>query len=226
RADLDRGGLVVAAGQREAELVEGVVDQRLAGHQQHARLGQVADVAHRLAGHRIGDRNLPVGLAPPCAPEFLHHAGALAVVASSPRPAKLRSALTAACHARSTRRPRSAVTRRAWPLAIIRARLSRVCSATRWPRWLTNRALSVIRLYQDRRRRTTSPCWLTTNSSQQPNGSTLSWSYCACSSAVRCGSFGFSARTLSSPRRTRALSFIASSVREAGSSASSSALAV
>src|SRR5690606_3488189 len=150
RADLDLDRLAVGRRQRKAELVQGVVDQRLAGHQQHPRFRQVADVPHGLPGHGIGDRDLLVGLAPPCAPEFLHHAGAFAMAGPSPRPAKLRSALIAACHARSTRRPRSAVTRRAWPAAIIRARLSSVCSATRCPRWLTNRALSVIRLYQDR----------------------------------------------------------------------------
>src|SRR5699024_186060 len=178
--DLDRRGLAVAAVQREAELVERVVGQRPAGQQQHPRLRQVADMAHHLVGHDVGDRDLAAGLASFRAPEFLFHAGVPAVVVPSPRPAKLRSALTVACQARSTSRPRSAVTRRAWPAAIIRARLSRVCSDTRWPRWLTNRALSVMRLYQDRRRRTTSPCWLMVNSTQQPNGNTRSWSFWVC----------------------------------------------
>src|SRR5690606_11691554 len=136
----------------------------------------VADVADDLARHRVGDLDRLVRLAPPGAPEFLGHAGALVVAGSSPRPAKLRRALTAACQARSTRRPRSAVTSRTCPAEIIRARPSRLCSATRWPRWLTNRALSVMRLYQDRRRRTTSPCWLVVNSIQQPNGSVRSCS--------------------------------------------------
>ena len=65
-------------------------------------------------------------------------------------------------------RIRRIATTRAWPLAISLDRASRVISDTRWPRWFTNSALSVTVLYQDRRRRTVSPCWLVVNSIHVP----------------------------------------------------------
>src|SRR5207342_807720 len=160
--------------------------------------------------HRVGD------LAPPRAAKFVDHAVPSCGVLLPP-PAKLRSALSAPCHARSTRRPLSAVTTCACPIAIMRARLSSDCSPTRWPRWLTNKALSVTGLNHDRRRRTRSPCWLLTNSNQVPKGRVRRCSYAACSSLLRGAIFG-RGDSESSPRRPRALSFIASSVREAGSS--------
>src|SRR5690606_21203964 len=168
------GGAVV---QGEAELVQRVVGQRLAGHQQHPGLGQVADPADDPPGHRVGHQDRAGSLAPLGAPELVHHAGAPPDSASrSPRPAKLRRACIAACQARSTRRACPAVTIRAWPAAIILATLSSDCSPLRCPRWLTNSARPVTGLNHDRRRRTTSPCWLVTNSIQVPKGSTLSCS--------------------------------------------------
>src|SRR5690606_14255059 len=159
--------------QREVQLVQRVVGQRLAGDQQQAGLGQVADPAHHPLGHRVGHHDGVGGLAALGAPEFLVHA--CASVPSSPRspsPAKLRKACIAACQARSTRRAWPLVTIRACPEASSRATLSSDCSPMRWPRWLTNRALPVSRLYQESRRRTVSPCWLVVNSIQVPNGST------------------------------------------------------
>src|SRR5690606_5904216 len=125
---------------------------RLAGDQQHPGLGQVADAADHPPGHGVGHLDGAGGLAPLGATELVHHAGLPSPPASrSPRPAKLRRACIAACHARSTRRAWPAVTIRAWPAAIIRATLSSDCSPVRWPRWLTNRARPVIGLNHDRR---------------------------------------------------------------------------
>src|SRR5690606_36103863 len=176
RADLD-GGLAAARGQAEAELVQRVLHQRRAGHQQHAGLGQVADAADHALGHRVDHEDGVAGFAAPGAAELVDHAGVSPASGSaSPRPAKLRRVRSAACQARSTRRPRSAVTMRACPAAIFLAIASSECSPTRWPRWFTNSAVPVTGLNQDMRRRTTSPCWLMVNSIQVPNGSTRSWS--------------------------------------------------
>src|SRR3546814_9734778 len=72
-----------------------LVDQGFVGDQQHAAFGQVADVADHALGHRVGDQDGVGGLAAACAAEFVDHFGSSSV--GSSRPAKLRSALTAAC---------------------------------------------------------------------------------------------------------------------------------
>src|SRR5690606_15338220 len=131
--------------------------QRRRGEQQQAALGQVAEVADHGAGHHVFHRHAAGHLAPPPA------AGILVVHAPAPdgagsaRPASPRSRRRVACQARSTGRLRSSVTTRAWPAAIIRASASSECSATFWPRVLTNSAWSVTGLYQDSRCRRTSP---------------------------------------------------------------------
>ena len=154
----------------EAELVQRVLDHRGVGHQQHAGLRQVAQAADDARRPSCPPRS-------PCRRPCGARRGGIRrscvcppVSAVSLLPAKLRSALSAACQARSTRRPLSAVTTCACPIAIMRARLSSDCSPTRWPRWFTNSALSVIGLNHDRRRRTRSPCWLLTNSNHVPKG--------------------------------------------------------
>src|SRR5690606_14881805 len=134
--------------QAEAELVERVVHQGRARHQQHAGLRQVADAAHHALGHGVDHQDGVGRLAAAGAAELVDHADVSPVSGrASPRPAKLRSVRSAACQARSTRRPRSAVTMRACPATIMRASESSDCSPMRWPRWLTKSALSVTWLY-------------------------------------------------------------------------------
>src|SRR5688500_1854104 len=220
RAELILGIDAARIDQPEAELVQRVFGQRRSGDQQHARFGEVGDPAHHRFGHGIDHQNRFRDLSTATAAEFAAHTRACSVRGPPPRRARPRSVPSVACHARSTSRARSTVTTRACPRASIRAKLSSDCSPTRWPRRFTNSAWPVTLLYQDRRLRTTSPCWLLTNSIQVPNGSSLTRSYCACSSDVRGASFCLSCVPARSPRRVRVLSAAASSVREAPSSSS------
>ena len=65
RADLDIAGF---ARQAEAELVQRVLGQRHAGHQQHAAFGQIADAAGDFLGHHIADQHGLVDFPPRRAP--------------------------------------------------------------------------------------------------------------------------------------------------------------
>src|SRR5690606_32180903 len=173
RARVDRHCPAGAVDDLETQLIQRVLAQRRAGDQQHAGFGNIADPADGLLGHRVENDHRFVDIAALRAARFVDHASAPALAASlAPAfPEKLRRALTVACQARSIRRPLPWVTTRTWSRAIKRARLSSDCSPRRWPRWFTNRALSVTGLYQDRRWRVMSPCWLMANSNQVPNGS-------------------------------------------------------
>src|SRR5207342_1835570 len=175
RADFESGP-ATAIGQGEAQLVQRVGYQRCIRHHEHPGFRDVADVADHHLGHAVGHLGGFAHLASTAAAEFLHACGSPGCATTPLPPIKPRSTLSALCQARSTRLLCSTVTMRACPLATARARLSSDCSPTRWPRWFTNSAWSVMGLNQDRRRRMTSPCWLVTNSNQVPNGSERSTS--------------------------------------------------
>ena len=64
RADFDRRLAARRVVQVEAELVQRVLDQWRAGHQQHAGLGEVAEAADDAVGHRVDDEDGVGDLAP------------------------------------------------------------------------------------------------------------------------------------------------------------------
>ena len=140
---------------------------------------------------------------------------------SAPPPAKLRSALSAACQARSTRRPlvggddarladrhhpRQAVERLLADALAALVHEQRVVGDRAEPRQAPAHAVALL-----------------VGDELEPGAEGQGAQVFVARPArrgLRGGSFGFGA-SVSSPRRARALSFIASSVREAGSSSSS-----
>src|SRR5690606_15448114 len=218
RAGLDAAHAAAVDRQREAHLIQRVVHQRLAQDQQHAGLGQVAELADDLAGHGVGDVDIEADLAALGATVvgagLVHRAGTSAGVC----PAKERRAFITALQARSISVPFSSSTTLTSPLTMALARPSSVCSPTFWPRWFTNSTWPVTVENQDRRRRTFSP-WLTVNSNQVPKGRCLICSSRACSSALRL-TFFLRACCSSSPSRARAFRRMVSSVRLAALSSS------
>src|SRR5690606_1311581 len=219
--DVD-GATAVAILEREAQLEQRVVAKPAVGDQHHPGLGDVADAADRLLGHGVPDFD-DVGGAAALRPAVLGHAPLLAS-ASGALPENERKAPTMAFQARSMMLAWPSSTTLTLPRCNSRASQFSEYSPTRWPRWLTNRQWPVTVLYQDRRRRTRSPCWLTVNSNQVPKGRPRRRSITACSSGLSGASFSPSGARCSTswPSRERDFSHTASSVREAASMSSSS----
>src|SRR5690606_18718307 len=119
-ADLDRLRAPAVVVQREAQLVERVVEEFLVGHQHHSRFGDVADAADRLLGHGVEHLD-DVGGPATLGTAVLGHAWLRSAPAACGLPAKVRKAPTMDCQARSMALPWPTSTTRTLPRCSSRA---------------------------------------------------------------------------------------------------------